>query len=67
MGGVIDPSYRGEVKVLLLNTTQTSVKIDEGQRIAQVIPTFYEDAEIVVIREMDTTSRNDRGFGSTGK
>lgn len=67
MGGVIDPSYRGEIKVVLLNTTSSTFKIEANNRIAQIIPTYYDDAKIMEVFEMTETRRNEKGFGSTGK
>lgn len=65
--GVIDSSYRGEVKVCLHNTTSGLYKIKTGDRIAQLliqeIPTF----RLHEVKELDSTDRGSGGFGSTGK
>ena len=64
--GVIDPDYRGEVKVLLVNTSQKRFDIKSGDRIAQIIferialPAFH------TLKSLPHTSRNQGGFGSTG-
>ena len=65
--GVIDSGYSGEVKVCLHNTTQGTYHVERGDRIAQLLiqecPTFIQH----VVSELDSTSRGDGGFGSTGK
>ena len=65
--GVIDSGYRGEVKVCLHNTTKETYHVERGDRIAQLliqeVPVFRQH----VVDELDTTSRGDGGFGSTGK
>ena len=65
--GVVDSGYRGEVKVCLHNTTKEPYHIERGDRIAQMLiqeaPNFIQH----VVHELDSTSRGDGGFGSTGK
>jgi len=67
LAGVIDPDYRGEVKVLLLNTSDKEFEIQIGDRIAQLIferfaiPTFEETSDF-----SENTNRGESGFGSTG-
>jgi deoxyuridine 5'-triphosphate nucleotidohydrolase len=65
VGGVIDPDYRGEIKVCLLNHKDNYI-IEKGDRIAQLI---LEKASILPVeeRELDETDRGENGFGSTGK
>ena len=64
--GVIDSDYRGEVKVLLFNFSDTDFKVVEGDRIAQMIITKYTMTALTEVKELDTTVRGDGGFGSTG-
>jgi len=66
MAGVIDPNYRGEWKVVLLNTSDRDIRIQAGARIAQVL--FYEVANwgVQEVDELDLTARGAGGFGSTG-
>lgn len=67
LAGVIDPSYRGEVKVVLINHGQRSVFFPSGSRIAQLV---LERAEVFPTQEVDflsTTERGSNGFGSTGQ
>jgi len=67
MGGVIDPDYRGEVFVMLLNTGNDPFYIEHGDRIAQVVLKAVITPEVVVVLgDLDETARGDAGFGSTG-
>lgn len=67
LAGVIDPDYRGEVKVLLLNTSDKDFEISVGDRIAQLI---FERFSVPHFKERDSfseeTTRGEGGFGSTG-
>jgi len=64
--GTIDADYRGEIKVLLINLSNTDFTINDGERIAQMIITSYATVQWQLVEELDTTSRGDGGFGSTG-
>uniref|UniRef100_A0A915N872 Galectin domain-containing protein n=1 Tax=Meloidogyne javanica TaxID=6303 RepID=A0A915N872_MELJA len=61
--GVIDPDYRGELKVLLFNFSDADFKISVGDRIAQLVCT---PPALVEVTNLDETDRGDNGFGSTG-
>lgn len=67
--GLIDPLYRGELKVLLVNTDPIAdYTVHRGDRIAQLVITAVEAAvEWDVVDELDTTVRDAFGFGSTGR
>ena len=67
--GLIDPLYRGELKVLLVNTDpDADYRVQRGDRIAQLVVTAVDDAvEWEVVDALDTTARDDFGFGSTGR
>ncbi|MDD3304412.1 MAG: dUTP diphosphatase [Clostridia bacterium] len=65
--GVIDSDYRGEYIVPLHNDTNESRIITNGDRIAQLIVMPYLDSEIEEVDELNQTSRDVGGFGSTGK
>lgn len=70
MAGVIDSSYRGEVKILLLNVGQEDYTIIAGQKIAQmvVVPVYVEAVEVLdSLEALSDTERGAGGFGSTGK
>jgi dUTP pyrophosphatase len=67
--GVVDSSYRGEVKVLLINNSKESYNVQEGDRIAQLIMERCGNAEITILQEYDELSMSERGengFGSSG-
>ena len=66
LGGVIEPNYRGEYKIIMLNTSKEDYEIKKGQKIAQVLiqPVVY--AEIEETTELSESSRGKNGFGSTG-
>ncbi|MGL1862332.1 MAG: dUTP diphosphatase [Pseudodesulfovibrio sp.] len=65
--GVIDPDYRGEIKVSLLNTSGEVRRIKRGQRIAQLVFMPIFQAVINPVDELGNTDRGAGGFGSTGK
>jgi dUTP pyrophosphatase len=64
--GTVDSSYRGEVKVILINLGNEPYKIERGKKIAQLVFCRVEKAVVEDVEELDETSRNDGGFGSTG-
>lgn len=66
-GGTIDSSYRGEIKVAMVNNTKATMVINKGDRIAQCIINKIERVEIEEVDELDETERGEGGFGSTGK
>lgn len=66
--GLIDAGYRGEVRVLLLNTDPAEiVRIEPGARIAQLVIAPIALPEPVEVAELSDTARGDGGFGSTGR
>jgi dUTP pyrophosphatase len=66
--GLIDAGYRGEVRVLLLNTDPAeTVRIEAGARIAQLVVTPVVIAEPVEATELSDTARGEGGFGSSGR
>ncbi|HEY7106950.1 MAG TPA: dUTP diphosphatase [Acidimicrobiia bacterium] len=65
--GLIDPQYRGELKVLLVNTDpDASYTVHRGDRIAQLVVQRVEAVDWVEVDGLDTTTRDTFGFGSTG-
>jgi dUTP pyrophosphatase len=65
--GLIDAGYRGEIRVLLLNTDRDHVfEVESGDRIAQLLVTRVESTEFVEAGSLSETSRGAAGFGSTG-
>ena len=67
--GLIDPLYRGELKVLLVNTDPAEAYVvHRADRIAQLVITSVEsDVEWAEVADLDRTSRDTFGFGSTGR
>lgn len=65
--GLIDAGYRGELRVLLLNTDRgTAFEVMAGDRIAQLVLVRVEAAGVEEAPELDATARGEGGFGSTG-
>ena len=65
--GTIDADYRGEIKVILVNLSDTPFEIVPGERIAQMVIARHEQVEWEQVDALDETSRGAGGFGSTGK
>jgi dUTP pyrophosphatase len=65
--GTIDPDYRGEIKVIMTNISNTPFVVKYPDRIAQMVISKFERIEWVVSNELDPTIRGDGGFGHTGK
>ena len=65
--GTIDSGYRGEVKVILLNTSDEEFVFERGERIAQLVIQRYEKAEFVEVTQLPQTERGEGGFGSSGR
>jgi len=66
--GLIDSGYRGELKVLLVNTDpDTDHQVRRGDRIAQLVIKSVEQAAFVELEELPEAERGDSGFGSTGR
>jgi len=64
--GTIDADYRGEIKVLLINLSSDVFEIKDGERIAQMIVAKHETISLEAASELNSTSREAGGFGSTG-
>ena len=64
--GTIDSNYRGEVKVILYNTTRERFKVTVGMRIAQLVIKPVTPVLYLEVVELTDTTRGEDGFGSTG-
>ncbi len=64
--GTIDSSYRGEIRIPLINFSDKSYKIEKGKKIAQIVFAKVEEAVFEEVDELENTARNENGFGSTG-
>lgn len=65
--GTIDADYRGEVKIILINLSDTDFVINSGERVAQIIFAKCEQMEVVNVDTLSETERGAGGFGHTGK
>lgn len=64
--GTIDAPYRGEVGVICINLGQKDIKIEKGKKVAQMVLNKIEEAVFEEVEELDSTTRGEGGFGSTG-
>lgn len=65
--GTIDADYRGEIKVLLVNLSDTEFVINDGDRIAQMVIAKHETISWETVNELSDTARGEGGYGHTGK
>jgi dUTP pyrophosphatase len=66
--GLIDSGYRGELKVLLINTDPNEAfKINKGERIAQLVIQKVEECNFQEVEELPDSERGETGFGSSGR
>ena len=65
--GTIDADYRGEVKIILINLSDTDFVINSGERVAQIIFAKCEQMKVVNVETLSETERGAGGFGHTGK
>ena len=66
LGGILDEDYTGEIVVIMLNTSDKPIRINNGDRVAQMALRHYYQAEFELVDELDKTERGLAGFGSTG-
>jgi dUTP pyrophosphatase len=65
---LIDPGYRGELKVALVNLDpESDYHVEKGDRIAQLVVLAVEAAEFSLVDELPSASRGEGGFGSSGR
>jgi dUTP pyrophosphatase len=67
MGGVVDSSYRGEVIMNLLNTSNKDVLLSKGYKVAQMLVQKFEHCDILEVDELSQTVRGHGREGSTGR
>jgi len=66
--GLVDAGYRGEIRVLLLNTDrEAAFEVRTGERIAQLVVVRVEAPDVVEVAELPGSARAERGFGSSGR
>lgn len=64
--GTIDPDYRGEIKVILVNLSSQDYVLNPGERVAQMVIAKFERIEWEGVEELSSTERGAGGFGHTG-
>ncbi len=64
--GTVDSDYRGEIKVILINHSDSDFVIHHGDRIAQMVIARHENVRFDTVFSLDETQRGEGGFGSTG-
>jgi dUTP pyrophosphatase len=64
--GTIDSDYRGEIGVILINLSNANFVINDGDRIAQMIISSYQQVSWNEVESLEKSERGDGGFGSTG-
>jgi dUTP pyrophosphatase len=65
--GTIDADYRGEIKVLMVNLSNASFRVEDGERIAQMVIAKHERVLWKQVEVLDESDRGEGGFGSTGR
>lgn len=64
--GTVDADYRGEVGVILVNLSNESFVVENGERIAQMVIAKHEQPELIEVETLDETERGAGGFGHSG-
>lgn len=64
--GTIDPDYRGEIKVILVNLSSQDYVLNPGERVAQMVIARFERIEWESVEQLSPTGRGAGGFGHTG-
>ena len=64
--GTIDSSYRGEIKLPVINLSTETYRIEKGKKIGQLIFAKVEEAVFEEAEQLSETTRSENGFGSTG-
>lgn len=65
--GTIDADYRGEIKIILINLSNEPQTIHHADRIAQMVFQKIEQVELEEVKNINTSTRGEGGFGHTGK
>lgn len=64
--GIIDSDYRGELKLIVFNHSETPFVIEDGMRVAQLIVVPFEKVEWIQVAQLSESVRGEGGIGSTG-
>lgn len=65
--GTIDADYRGEIGIILINTSNVAVRVNDKERVAQLVLAKHETIEWNEVETLSPTDRGEGGFGHTGK
>ena len=64
--GIVDPGYRGEIRVVLVNHSEYPYDVVKGDKIAQILFGKIPEVTFNVVNDLPTSDRGEKGFGSTG-
>ena len=64
--GIIDEDFIGEIKIILINLSDKNIIINNGDRIAQLVITNYQQSTLELTDKLSSTNRGEGGFGHTG-
>ncbi len=64
---MIDAGYRGEIQILLTNLTDEAIRLNAGDKIAQMIPVPVLTGAVTVVEALGESVRAEKGFGSSGR
>jgi len=67
LAGVIDSGYRGEIRVVLYNTSETTYQVRKNDKIAQLLIQAIEPVKILEVRQLNNSQRGEKTFGSSDK
>ena len=65
-GGVIDADFRGGIRVIMINNNKNEFLVGKHQRIAQLVIEKIQETEIEIVKNLNQTTRGQKGLGSTG-
>jgi len=65
--GTIDSDYRGEIKLILINLGGEPMAVTKGERVAQLVICPVVQVRFEPVEDLESTSRGEGGFGSTGR
>jgi dUTP pyrophosphatase len=66
VAGTFDPGFRGEISIMMVNTSDETAAIEKGMRIAQMITIPVTKPKIIRVDKLSNTERGEKSFGSTG-
>jgi len=67
IGNIIDSDYRGEISIILLNSSKEEVVFEKGDKIGQIVVVKLGERKVEVVEELSETERGEKAHGSSGK